>query len=92
MDNIKPKIKKENWKRSKFFIKSKIGFILDYYLQENNKIIGTVHTDPDEKKVEEQLLSLGINTYCPTRTEIKIWSDRKKRFVNQFYHQWSLLT
>ena len=32
-----------------------------------------------EKKVEEQLLSLGINAYCPTHPEIKIWSDRKKR-------------
>tara|TARA_Y100000766_G_C18762996_1_gene534362 strand:- start:370 stop:831 length:462 start_codon:yes stop_codon:yes gene_type:complete len=32
-----------------------------------------------EKKVEEQLLSLGINAYCPTRTEIKLWADRKKR-------------
>ena len=39
-----------------------------------------LHTKPrNEKKVEEQLLSLGINAYCPTRTEIKIWSDRKKR-------------
>ena len=39
-----------------------------------------LHTKPrSEKKVEEQLLSLGINAYCPTRTEIKIWSDRKKR-------------
>ena len=32
-----------------------------------------------EKKAEEQLLSLGINAYCPTRKEIKFWSDRKKR-------------
>ena len=32
-----------------------------------------------ERKVEQELLSLGINAYCPTRTEIKIWSDRKKR-------------
>ena len=39
-----------------------------------------LHTKPRcEKKVEEQLLSLGINAYCPTRTEIKIWSDRKKK-------------
>tara|TARA_B100001093_G_scaffold124797_1_gene117438 strand:+ start:409 stop:870 length:462 start_codon:yes stop_codon:yes gene_type:complete len=39
-----------------------------------------LHTKPrSEKKVEEQLLSLGINAYCPTRPEIKIWSDRKKR-------------
>ena len=32
-----------------------------------------------EKKVEEKLLSIGINAYCPTRTEIRFWSDRKKR-------------
>ena len=39
-----------------------------------------LHTKPrSEKKAEEQLLSLGINAYCPTRTEIKVWSDRKKR-------------
>ena len=39
-----------------------------------------IYTKPRcEKKAEEQLLSLGINAYCPTRTEIKFWSDRKKR-------------
>ena len=39
-----------------------------------------IHTKPrGEKKAEEQLLSLGINAYCPTRSEIKIWSDRKKK-------------
>ena len=39
-----------------------------------------LHTKPrSEKKVEEKLLSMGINTYCPTRTEIRLWSDRKKR-------------
>ena len=39
-----------------------------------------LHTKPRcEKKAEEQLLSIGINAYCPTRSEIKIWSDRKKR-------------
>ena len=39
-----------------------------------------LHTRPrSEKKVEEKLLSLGINAYCPTRPEIKLWSDRKKR-------------
>ena len=32
-----------------------------------------------EKKVEEKLLSLGINAYCPTQYEIRFWSDRKKR-------------
>lgn len=39
-----------------------------------------LHTKPRcEKKAEEQLSSIGINTYYPTRSEIKIWSDRKKR-------------
>ena len=39
-----------------------------------------IHTKPKgEKKAEEQLLSLGINAYCPTRNEIRLWSDRKKR-------------
>lgn len=39
-----------------------------------------LHTRPkSEKKVEQQLLSLGINAYCPLRSEIKTWSDRKKR-------------
>ena len=39
-----------------------------------------IHTKPrGEKKVEEHLLSLGINAYCPTRNEIRLWSDRKKR-------------
>jgi len=32
-----------------------------------------------EKKAEKQLSAIGINTYCPTRSEIKIWNDRKKR-------------
>ena len=39
-----------------------------------------IHTKPKgEKKAEEQLLSSGINAYCPTRNEIRLWSDRKKR-------------
>ena len=41
-----------------------------------------LHTKPrSEKKVEEKLLSTGINAYCPTRPEIRFWSDRKKRIV-----------
>ena len=39
-----------------------------------------LHTKPRcEIKVEQQLLSLGINAYCPTRSEFKLWSDRKKK-------------
>ena len=39
-----------------------------------------LYTKPrSEKKVEEQLFSFGINAYCPTRSELKPWSDRKKK-------------
>jgi len=39
-----------------------------------------LHTKPRfEKKVEERLLSLGIEAYCPVRKEIRLWSDRKKK-------------
>ncbi len=39
-----------------------------------------IHTKPRfEKKVEEMLLLNGIEAYCPTRKEIRIWSDRKKK-------------
>ena len=39
-----------------------------------------IHTKPRfEKKVEERLLSLGIEAYCPVRKEIRLWSDRKKK-------------
>jgi len=39
-----------------------------------------IHTKPRfEKKVEERLLSFGIEAYCPTTKEIRLWSDRKKK-------------
>ena len=39
-----------------------------------------LYTRPrSEKKAEKQLLSMGINAYCPTYSQIKIWSDRKKK-------------
>ena len=39
-----------------------------------------IHTKPRfEKKVEERLLSFGIEAYCPTRKEIRLWGDRKKK-------------
>ena len=31
-----------------------------------------------EIKVEERLKNIGIEAYCPVRTELKFWSDRKK--------------
>ena len=34
-----------------------------------------------EKKVEERLKKIGIEAYCPVRTELKSWSDRKKSIL-----------
>tara|TARA_B100000989_G_scaffold68850_1_gene48014 strand:- start:34231 stop:34674 length:444 start_codon:yes stop_codon:yes gene_type:complete len=39
-----------------------------------------LYTKPrHEKKVEKDLLSIGINAYCPTLSEYRVWSDRKKK-------------
>jgi len=39
-----------------------------------------LHTKPrHEKKVEKDLLTIGINAYCPTRSEYRAWSDRMKK-------------
>lgn len=32
-----------------------------------------------EKKVEKDLISLGIEAYCPTKIKYKFWSDRIKK-------------
>lgn len=39
-----------------------------------------IYTNPRaEKKVSEQLLAMGIEAYCPVATQIRQWSDRKKK-------------
>ncbi|MDQ1167524.1 UpxY family transcription antiterminator [Flavobacterium sp. SORGH_AS_0622] len=39
-----------------------------------------VYTKPKwEKKVADKLSQLGIETYCPLITQVKQWSDRKKK-------------
>ena len=39
-----------------------------------------VYTKPKwEKKVAEKLVQVGIECYCPLITQIKQWSDRKKK-------------
>ena len=34
-----------------------------------------------EKKVHERLLDAGLNSFLPLRTEIRLWSDRKKKVI-----------
>jgi transcription antitermination factor NusG len=36
----------------------------------------------NEKKVTDKLEALGIESYCPTITSIKQWSDRKKKVTS----------
>jgi transcriptional antiterminator RfaH len=38
-----------------------------------------------EKKVEKNLLELGVDTYCPTITEERQWSDRKKKVTSPLF-------
>ncbi len=39
-----------------------------------------LYTEPrNEKKVTEKLKYLGVEVYCPLVTQIKQWSDRKKK-------------
>lgn len=39
-----------------------------------------IYTKPKwEKKVAQRLLEIGIESYCPVITQIKQWSDRKKK-------------
>lgn len=42
-----------------------------------------IYTKPrNEKKVADKLEALGIESYCPTITSIKQWSDRKKKVTS----------
>ena len=41
-----------------------------------------LHTKPkNEKKVANRLTDIGVTVFCPVRTEVKQWSDRKKKIV-----------
>lgn len=41
-----------------------------------------IYTKPrNEKKVAENLQSLGVEAYCPTISVVKQWSDRKKTII-----------
>lgn len=44
------------------------------------------YTKPrNEKKTAERLISKGFDVYCPTRTVLKQWSDRKKKVVEPVF-------
>ncbi|URM37362.1 hypothetical protein LLY39_01890 [Flavobacterium anhuiense] len=57
-----------------------------------------VYTKPKwEKKVADKLNQLGIECYCPLITQIKQWSDRKKRLklrflILMFLFNWKIQT
>ena len=44
------------------------------------------YTKPrNEKKAADRLVSKGFDVYCPTRTVLKQWSDRKKRVTEAVF-------
>jgi len=48
-----------------------------------------LYTKPKwEKKVAEQLNTLGITCYCPTITKIQQWSDRKKKVIIPLFNHY----
>ncbi|MES2239765.1 MAG: UpxY family transcription antiterminator [Bacteroidota bacterium] len=48
-----------------------------------------VYTKPKwEKKVTEQLIQYGIECYCPLVTQVRQWSDRKKKVVVPLFNSY----
>jgi transcription antitermination factor NusG len=48
-----------------------------------------VYTKPKwEKKVAEQLTKMGIECYCPLITQVRQWSDRKKKVVVPLFNSY----
>ena len=51
-------------------------------MSNNSKNWFVVYTKPrNELKVLQRLSILGIETYVPTKTEVRQWSDRKKKIL-----------
>ena len=48
-------------------------------LENKNNWFVLVTKPRNEKKVESRLNQIGIEAYCPVRTELRQWSDRKKK-------------
>lgn len=45
-----------------------------------------IYTKPkNELKVASRIQKLGIEVYCPTRTEIRQWSDRQKKITTPLF-------
>ena len=48
-------------------------------LKNKNNWFVLVTNPRNEKKVESKLNEIGIEAYCPVRTELRLWSDRKMK-------------
>ena len=48
-------------------------------LENKNNWFVLVTKPRNEKKVESRLNEIGVEAYCPVRTELRQWSDRKKK-------------
>jgi hypothetical protein len=47
----------------------------------NEELVRSVYETQMGEKVAEQLTKMGIECYCPLITQVRQWSDRKKKVV-----------
>ena len=60
--------------KSKSFTQQKLWYVI--YCKPNT-----------EKRTAQKLKELDFEVYCPTQTQVRQWSDRKKKIENLFYLQ-----
>ena len=53
--------------------------MLNFMLETKNNWFVLLTKPRNEKKVESRLKDIGVEAYCPLRTEMRQWSDRKKK-------------
>jgi transcriptional antiterminator RfaH len=59
---------------------NKVKVIFDQACETDVKNWYVIYTKArHEKKVAEHLNLIGIEAYCPLKTQVKVWSDRKKK-------------
>jgi hypothetical protein len=53
----------------------------------NEELVRSVKPN-GRKKVAEQLTKMGIECYCPLITQVRQWSDRKKKVVVPLFNSY----
>ena len=68
---------------------NKVKVIIDQACEKDLKNWYVIYTKGrHEKKVAEKLIQMGIEAYCPIKTQIKVWSDRKKKVESPLFNSY----